>query len=84
MINQRNPEMRKVIEAQLTDEEEQRRVQEVLQDEELRTMLMDPETQRVLQQCGNDHAAFQRYMQDPVWAYKIKKLFKAGLVGVAK
>ena len=55
----------------------------VLQDEELREMLMDPELQKILQECG-DPAKFQRHMRDPAIAYKIKRLYEAGLVGTAK
>ncbi len=46
-------------------------------------MLMDPELQNTLQECS-DPVVFQRVMRDPVMAYKIKKLYEAGLVGTAK
>jgi hypothetical protein len=45
-------------------------------------MLLDPELQRVLKEC-NDPVSFQRHMKDPVIAYKIRRLFEAGLVGTA-
>lgn len=64
-------------------DQDEERVKEVLEDEELRTMLMDPELQRILQECG-DPIKFQVRMRDPAIAYKIKRLYKAGLVGTAK
>lgn len=59
-----------------------KRVQEVLADDELRTMLLDPELQRVIQECNNP-ALLRKHMQDPVTAYKIKKLCNSGLLGIA-
>lgn len=85
---------------------------QIVQDDELRNLLMDPKLQQILQEC-NDPRKFQAHMRDPVtgtftlssqccvvllqcltqscycivWcltAYKIKKLYDAGLVGTAK
>ena len=64
-----------------TDDDE--RVREIVNDPELSAMLMDPELQQVLVECG-DPVKFQQHMRDPVTAYKIKKLYKSGLVGTAK
>lgn len=58
-------------------------VVQIVQDDELRNMLMDPKLQQILQEC-NDPRKFQAHMRDPVTAYKIKKLYDAGLVGTAK
>jgi len=63
--------------------EEEARVKEIVQDDELRDLLMDPKLQQILQEC-NDPRKFQAHMRDPVTAYKIKKLYDAGLVGTAK
>lgn len=63
--------------------EEEARVKEIVQDDELRNLLMDPKLQQILQEC-NDPRKFQAHMRDPVTAYKIKKLYDAGLVGTAK
>jgi hypothetical protein len=41
------------------------RIPQIVQDEELRNMLMDPALQRVLQEC-NDPKKFQTHMRDPV------------------
>ena len=60
-----------------------KQVKQVLEDNELREMLMDPELQRILQECG-DPIKFQQHMRDPVIAFKIKKLYQAGLVGTAR
>ena len=46
-------------------------------------MLLDPSLQQVIQECG-DPRRFQQYMQDPTVAYKLKKLYAAGLLGIAK
>jgi hypothetical protein len=54
-----------------------------LQDDELRALLLDTELQQTLRECG-DPVVFQRVMRDPVMAYKIKKLYAAGLVGTAR
>lgn len=58
-------------------------VEKVLQNDELRAMLMDPALQKILQECG-DPIKFQQHMRDPVIAAKIKKLYDNGLVGTAK
>lgn len=65
-----------------TQETEDKRVQEVLADEELRSMLMDPELQRIIQEC-NSPVLLRKHMQNPVIAYKIKKLCSSGLLGIA-
>lgn len=56
---------------------------QILQDDELRTMLMDPDLQRILMECG-DPAKFQQHMRNPETYRKIVKLQKAGLVGTAR
>lgn len=63
--------------------EEQKKVDKILANEELREMLLDPKLQQILQECG-DPAKFQRHMSDPETARKIKLLFENGLVGTAK
>ena len=56
---------------------------QVLSDPDLREMLMDPQLQTILQECG-DPMKFQQHMRNPVTAAKIKKLYAAGLVGTAQ
>jgi hypothetical protein len=56
---------------------------QILADEELRAMLVDPELQRVLVECG-DPARFQHHMRDPDTRRKIMRLQQAGLVGTAR
>lgn len=56
---------------------------QILQDDELRSMLMDPALQQILLECG-DPVHFQRHMRDPETARKIIRLQQAGLVGTAK
>ena len=62
---------------------EDKKVEKILQSDELREMLLDSKLQAILQEC-NDPMKFQRHMQDPVTARKIKLLFDNGLVGTAK
>jgi hypothetical protein len=61
---------------------EDKKVEKILQSDELREMLLDTKLQAILQEC-NDPVKFQRHMQDPVIAKKIKILFENGLVGTA-
>lgn len=60
---------------------EQAQVDKIMADEELRTILMDPETQQVLQQCGQP-GRLQQMMRDPKFGPRIRKLMDAGLVRV--
>ena len=52
---------------------------QVLEDPELREMLMDAQLQQVLLECG-DPRKFQQHMRDPETARKIRKLQQSGLV----
>lgn len=65
-----------------TTDKEQERVNQILEDPELREWLMDSNMQKILQECS-DPSKFQHHMKDPVIAYRIGKLYKAGLVGTA-
>ena len=68
---------------QETSTAEEERVKQIIADPELKELLMDFDMQRILQEC-NDPQKFQRHMRDPVVAYKIKRLWDAGLVGTTK
>jgi len=46
-------------------------------------MLMDPELQRILMECG-DPQKFQQHMRTPATNRKIVRLQQAGLVGTAR
>lgn len=59
--------------------EEAANVEEVLQQPELRELLMDPGMQRVLQECG-EPAALARYMRHPEYGPKLQLMARAGLV----
>ena len=65
-----------------TTDKEQEKVNKILEDPEIRDWLMDSNMQKILQECG-DPRKFQQHMKDPVIAYRIGKLYKAGLVGTA-
>lgn len=60
-------------------EAEEAKVQKILQDEELRAMLMDPNLQQILLECG-DPIKFQQHMRNPETARKIMRLKESGLV----
>ena len=70
----------------MNSEEEAREAKQaevVLNDPELRSLLLDPHMQTILAECS-DPRRFQAHMRDPVTAGRIKRLFDAGLVGTAK
>jgi hypothetical protein len=56
-------------------------VLQILQDPELRDLLMDGKMQQVLMDCG-DPVNFQQHMRDPSTAAKLRKLQQAGLVQI--
>ena len=56
---------------------------QIVQNDELRGLLMDVQLQGILQECS-DPRKFQMHMSNPVTAAKIKKLYDAGLVGTTK
>jgi hypothetical protein len=58
-------------------------VKEVLADPELAALLMDPQMQRVLQECG-DPRGLQKHMSDPDTRRKLDKLFKSGLINIQR
>lgn len=62
---------------------EQEKVNAIINDPELSSILMDPKMQRVLQECNNP-VKFNQHMKDPETARKINKLFASGLVKVEK
>ncbi|CAM9496205.1 unnamed protein product [Ectocarpus sp. 6 AP-2014] len=59
--------------------EETATVDKVLQQPELRELLMDPGMQRVLQECG-DPQELARYMRHPEFGPKLQLMAKAGLI----
>lgn len=58
-------------------------VKQVLDDPELRGLLMDPMMQQILQDCSNPQL-FQKHMSNATTAKKIQKLYQAGLVGTTR
>lgn len=59
--------------------EEAATVEKVLQQPELRELLMDPDMQRVLQECG-DPQVLARYMRHPDFGPKLQLMARAGLI----
>ena len=59
---------------------EDKKVEKILSNPELRELLMDVNMQNILKECGNP-LKFQQYMKDPVISKKIKLLMDNGLVG---
>jgi hypothetical protein len=55
------------------------RHQQILEDPELRSLLMDAEFQRILVECG-DPVKLQAHMRNAETARKIRKLQQSGLV----
>ncbi len=55
----------------------------MLQDAGLRELLMDPDMQRVLVQCG-EPGRLRSFMSDPKWGPKIRQLADAGLVRIER
>lgn len=62
--------------------DQQAQVDRIMQDAELRTILMDPEMQQVMVTCQQP-GALGRFMRDPHWGPKLRKLADAGLVRIA-
>ena len=61
------------------EESEEEKVQRILADPEIRTLLMDPALQQILMECG-DPVKLRKHMQNPETFRKIRKLSEAGLV----
>ncbi|CAM9629679.1 unnamed protein product [Pylaiella littoralis] len=59
--------------------EEAANVEKVLQQPELRELLMDPGMQRVLQECGEPHM-LARYLLHPEFGPKLQLMARAGLI----
>lgn len=59
--------------------EEAATVEKVLEQPELRELLMDPGMQRVLQECGEPHV-LARYMRHPEFGPKLELMARAGLI----
>lgn len=70
------------VNMQSYDPKEEERVKDIVNDPELSAMLLDPDLQQILIECG-DPRKFQCHMQNPETARKIKKLYQSGLVGTA-
>lgn len=63
--------------------EEKAIVESVLQQPELKELLMDPGMQRVLQECG-EPAALAKYMRDAEFGPKLRLMARAGLVSFSQ
>ena len=55
----------------------------ILQDTSLHEILGDPETRAVLQRCGNPRE-MDRFMRDPKWGPRLRKLIDAGVVKIQR
>ena len=65
------------------DSASKEKVDDIVKDSEISGLLMDPEMQRVLHECGRP-GVMGRYMNDEVWGPKIKKLIDRGLIKIEK
>jgi len=64
------------------NQKEQKKLDAVMADQDLTSLLMDPNMQRVMQECfmpGN----MQKYMQHPDYGPKLRKMIQAGLLQIA-
>jgi len=64
------------------NKKEKEQVQKILQDKELTNILMDPNFQRVMQDCSTP-GKMQKYMHHPEYGRKLRKLIEAGLLKIA-
>eukprot|EP01038_Epipyxis_sp_PR26KG_P011516 gene11516-15426_t len=71
------------VEVLLTKEEEDAKIKKILDDQELRDMLMDPALQAILLEC-NDPMKYQHHMRDPIISRKIRRLLESGLLATAR
>jgi len=62
--------------------EERRKVEEILADESLTSCLMDPEMQRVMQECGTIPGRMRMYLQHDVYGPRLRRMIDAGLLQV--
>jgi hypothetical protein len=62
---------------------EQAQMDQILQNEELRELLMDPDMQAVMMKCS-EPGRLQFFMSDPKWGPKIRTLAKHGLVKIER
>ena len=81
--HKRNVERQAPVVVSKEEQEQERKVQQILNDRELSTLLMDPAVQTLIQDCG-DARKFQQHMRDPRSAAILQKLMNAGLVQIAR
>jgi len=63
--------------------QEREQLNAIMKDEDLTTMLMDVDMQRVIQECSNIPGKMQMYMRQEDYGKKLRKLIQAGLLRVA-
>ena len=62
--------------------EEQERVKAILADRDLSSILMDPDMQMIIKECGEIPGKMHYFMKSEVHGTKLKKLIRAGLLKV--
>jgi hypothetical protein len=75
-------EQMKQVSTKNTRDPDQETVNKILANREMAELLMDPNMQRVMQECGVP-GRMQAYMQHPEYGPKLRKLINAGLLKVA-
>jgi len=65
------------------DAASKKKVDEIVNDSQISSILMDPEMQKVLQECALP-GRMGKYMNDAVWGPKIRMLIDKGLIKVEK
>ena len=61
---------------------EQDQIHAVLQDESLKTLLLDSDIQRVIQECSIIPGRFKSYMEHPTYGPSLRKMMNAGLLQI--
>ena len=63
------------------NKDEQDKLDAILSDPELTSLLMDPDMQKVMQECSKP-GKMRQYMSDPNYGPKLRKMIQAGLLNV--
>lgn len=66
------------------EQEEQEAINNILLDDELRSLLLDPAFQEILEECTRDPRVFYKLSRDPVMGPKLHRMEAAGLISVQR
>lgn len=83
MPTKSKPKITEVTKEMLVEDEQQKKVNEILANDELKSILLDPQIQTILMNCS-ESGKLQYYMKHEVYGPKIQKLLENGLVQIEK